>query len=404
MKITYVADFMNHHLFFLCNSMHEKLGNNFIFIETKSRNYKNDICSYKKGYAFYMASSYESKKYEWIMQAFDNQEMKIKCQKLIDESDVVIIANTSDEWVYNRLKAQKLTFRAHERWYKKRLPWYRYPKSVVGGWLHHGRFKNLYMLSTSAYTTYDANKIGCFNGKCFRWGYFPEFRTYSEKQILSLKNNDIPQILWSGRLIDWKHADHALMACAQLKREGYKFKLYIAGNGEEENYLIKLCKELDIDCVTEFLGMLNTNSLRNIMEKCNVYLLTSDFQEGWGVVLNEAMNSGCAVIASHAAGATPYLVKHLENGMIYSSGNLEELKNALRYMLDNPRKQVRFGLAAYNTIRNQWNAEEAANRFIELCKGLLGKKYEEMIDKGPCSVAPILKNNWFEDENRFGGI
>ena len=58
----------------------------------------------------------------------------------------------------------------------------------------------------------------------------------------------------------------------------------------------------------QILPPMPPEAVRRRMEQANLFLLTSDFQEGWGAVLNEAMNSGCAVVASHAAGAAPYLL------------------------------------------------------------------------------------------------
>ena len=61
------------------------------------------------------------------------------------------------------------------------------------------------------------------------------------------------------------------------------------------------------------------------MEKTGIFLFTSDRQEGWGAVLNEAMNSGCAVVASHLIGAVPFLKKKKKNGLVYSSGDRKTL-------------------------------------------------------------------------------
>ena len=46
------------------------------------------------------------------------------------------------------------------------------------------------------------------------------------------------------------------------------------------------------------------------MEKSHIHLFTSNHLEGWGAVVNEAMNSGCAVVANREAGAVPYLIEH----------------------------------------------------------------------------------------------
>jgi glycosyltransferase involved in cell wall biosynthesis len=45
-----------------------------------------------------------------------------------------------------------------------------------------------------------------------------------------------------------------------------------------------------------------------------VFIFTSDRNEGWGAVLNEAMGSGCAVVAADLIGSVPYLIEHKKMG------------------------------------------------------------------------------------------
>ena len=79
------------------------------------------------------------------------------------------------------------------------------------------------------------------------------------------------------------------------------------------------------DCV-HMLGAMSPDEVRKHMEQANIFLFTSDRNEGWGAVLNEAMNSGCAVVASHAIGSVPYLIKNGNNGYIYENeGQLHSL-------------------------------------------------------------------------------
>ena len=128
-------------------------------------------------------------------------------------------------------------------------------------------------------------------------------------------------------------------------------------------------------------------------------LFTSDRQEGWGAVVNEAMNSGCAVVASHAAGSVPYLLRDGENGLIYRSGDVAMLARKIRYLLEKPDERIRMAQAAYETIVNTWNAEIAARRLVELVEGLLNGKTQPY-PEGPCSVAEILRDDWFATEER----
>ena len=124
------------------------------------------------------------------------------------------------------------------------------------------------------------------------------------------------------------------------------------------------------------------------MEKAGIFLLTSDKKEGWGAVLNEAMNSACAVIASREAGAVPYLIKDNENGLTFCSGSVGSLYEKLKNLLCSPGEQRRLGSGAYRTILEEWNAETAAGRFIELCGGLMKRK-TVLFETGPCSRAEM---------------
>lgn len=387
MKIVIVSNYINHHMKALCEELYKITGMNLAFIETKAP--ESDSDSFKRGYAYYMADS-SAEEMPWIVHGWQAQE---QASKIIFDADAVITANCSDHWILPRLKAKKLTFRAHERWYRKPLPWYQFPRAIIGGWIHHGRFSSLHLLSASGYTAADAAKIGCFCGKAYRWGYFPVFREYTPQQIEENKCSDTPVILWAGRFIDWKRADDALAVCEKLLAEGYDFRLHIAGSGPEEENLRRIAKGMGN--AVQFMGVLSPEELRDEMEKSNIFLFTSDFQEGWGVVLNEAMNSGCAVVASHAAGATPYLVEDGENGLIYPCGNRDTMAKKIRKLLDSPAYRLQTGLRAYETIREQWTPEQAAFRLIRLCEYLLNGTPPAGKD-GPCSTAPIIKNSWYQ--------
>lgn len=386
MKIVIVSNYINHHMKALCQELYKMLGCNFHFIETMAN--EDDADAFKRGYAYYMAGANEEA-LPWIIRGWQVTEA---AHQLIFDADTVITANCSDDWILPRLKAGKLTFRAHERWYRKPLPWYWIPRAIIGGWLHHGRFSSLHLLSASGYTAADAAKIGCFRGKAYRWGYFPAFRAYTPQQIQTNKYNAVPIILWAGRFVDWKRADDAILACKILSSQGYRFRLRIAGSGPEEECLRKNAESLKE--AVEFIGVLSPEALRDEMEKSDIFLFTSDFQEGWGVVLNEAMNSGCAVVASHAAGATPYLINNEVNGLIYPCGNVIAMTNGIRKLLDSKPLRLEMGLQAYKTIWQQWSADAAANRLLHLCENLLnGIPPQET--NGPCSIAPIIDNDWY---------
>ena len=124
------------------------------------------------------------------------------------------------------------------------------------------------------------------------------------------------------------------------------------------------------------------------MEKCHIHLFTSNYLEGWGAVVNEAMNSGCAVIANVQAGSVPYLIKHGENGLIYD-GTYEDFAIQLNKLMDDKNMIQKLGKAAYETIVTTWNAEHAAKELLRFCKDLQEGRVIPA-GEGPLSVAPVI--------------
>ena len=116
------------------------------------------------------------------------------------------------------------------------------------------------------------------------------------------------------------------------------------------------------------------------MRESDIFLFTSDSSEGWGAVLNEAMDSRCAVIATKEAGSTPFLIRNGLNGYSYSWDDQKELNRLTESLADNKELREKLQERAYKTIERLWNAEVAAKRLIEFDQK--GVHYED----GPCSV------------------
>ena len=206
-------------------------------------------------------------------------------------------------------------------------------------------------------------------------------------------------ILWVGRFLDWKHPDDALQVAKRLKAEGYAFTMNIIGTGELEQKLKVMIEQYQLNDCVHMLGPMPPESVREYMESSQIFLFTSDRNEGWGAVLNESMNSGCAVVASDAIGSVPYLMQDSENGLIYKSGDVNMLFEKVKWLLDNQSFAKVFGKKAYETITTEWNAEVAAKRFLNLASHILaGEKHPDLYKTGPCSKAEITKDGWYKSK------
>ena len=157
----------------------------------------------------------------------------------------------------------------------------------------------------------------------------------------------------------------------------------------------QICRKRLDDCV-HMLGAMSPEEVREHMEAADIFLFTSDFNEGWGAVLNEAMNSACAVVASHAIGSVPFLLHEGVYGLIYINGDEYGLMYRFVQLIEQPEMRKRLGRKAYQTLTEQWNAETAAERFLQLSEALLQGRSPELFEDGPCSKAEILKNRWYD--------
>ena len=321
------------------------------------------------------------------------EENRLDCAELLD-ADYVLFGGAPRQLIEQRLKKHKLVFKYSERVFKHGYDRRKWLPRVLRYWWFYTRHRSLYLLCASGYTAADFARHRAFLGKSYKWGYFPETRHYDVERLLAKKEPN--RILWCGRFLDWKHPEAALETAWRLKAAGYKFQLDMIGTGELEPMLREQIKTRGLsDCVT-LLGSMSPDRVRQHMERAGIFLFTSDFGEGWGAVVNESMNSGCAVVASHAAGAVPFLIKHKENGIVYQSGDQDALYTAVKQLLDQPSEQARLGRLAYAAIAELWNAEVAAKRFLILAQQIQEHGYCDLFEEGPCSRAFPLRNDWFK--------
>ena len=75
-------------------------------------------------------------------------------------------------------------------------------------------------------------------------------------------------------------------------------------------------------------------------------------RNSWGAVANEAMNSGCALIAGHMIGAVPYLIEDGENGLVYRDGDRKQLFLLAERLVKSRKLCDRLGRNAYRQIND----------------------------------------------------
>ena len=370
--VVFLSNILTHHQVALSESLWKITEGKYTFIET----YKGDRKSQLHGTGF-------SKK-PYVLGYWDNAE---QVNRLLKDADLVISGSAPEFLVRERIKTGKLLFRYSERPLKRGLELWRYPDRFLRWHCRNPFWKPIYMLCASAYTARDYKKFGLFKNKTYKWGYFPDTKRYPDIEAM-MAEKDTTEILWCGRFLVLKHPDDVLKVARELKQKQYRFHMKLIGTGDMEESLRRMIQEEELADRVSLLGPMTPVQVREHMEKAGIYLFTSDRQEGWGAVLNESMNSGCAVIASDAIGSVPYLLEDGKNGLVYKSGNVDQLAEKVEHLLERTEEQKRLGLAAYQTITDIWNAEVAAERLVQLAEYILnGAQRGNLFEKGVCSKA-----------------
>lgn len=371
MKIVFVSNFLNHHQIPFCEEMIKKVDE-FYFIATDN------------------GSSQGYQKTEIRDYLIDYNTDKVKCESEVLSADAVIFGACPDELVDLRMKENKLSFIYSERIFKKGILRCVIPKNykmLRHRYLNH-KHKNLYVLAASAFLPYDLFRIGFPQNKIFRWGYFPFCQTNDNVEKTS------NTILYVGRLLDLKHVETVIEVARYLKQDGIDFQVSIVGEGPKEEQLIALKSKYQLDDNVEFVGSKTHDEVLQYMSKSNIYMFTSDFNEGWGAVLNEAMSNNCAVVASSAIGSVPFLIKHNVNGMIYKYGDNKSAYKAVKELLVNKAKAEQMAEKAKQTI-SCYNYKTAAERLIAGIKEFYSNGDITPYKCGVFSSVEIIENNWF---------
>jgi glycosyltransferase involved in cell wall biosynthesis len=156
-----------------------------------------------------------------------------------------------------------------------------------------------------------------------------------------------PVILFASKLQPRKHADHLIQAYANFaanRPAAVTPYLVIVGDGEERSNLEAHVLQLGLTDV-RFAGFRNQSELPAFFELADVFVLPSR-HEPWGLIVNEAMASGCPVIVSTDVGAHADLVTHGVEGCVFPVGNIAALTEALRSVFASPEIARRMGESA----------------------------------------------------------
>ena len=169
-------------------------------------------------------------------------------------------------------------------------------------------------------------------------------------------------ILFLGRLVPEKGVEYLIKAF----RGGHTDKkLVIAGGSSDTKDFEKELKEM---CRGDeriiFTGFIEGQALEELYSNAYIYVLPSDL-EGMPLSLLEAMSYGNCCLTSDIPECTEVVE---DKAVAFKKGNIEDLKDKLQYLSDNPDIVHKYKETSSDFICNKYNWEDIVDKTLGLYK------------------------------------
>lgn len=161
-----------------------------------------------------------------------------------------------------------------------------------------------------------------------------------------------------GRLESLKQPLVAIKAIEQLRNQGVNVRLVIAGGGQQEDVeaVADYIKGHRLGTCVKLLGMVKDTG--KVYTESHALVICSK-GEAFGRVTAEAMAYSRLVIGANA-GATPELIEHGSDGLLFRAGDPHDLANKIRYLFDHKDLISYMGFNAAKKAKREFTTEKYA--------------------------------------------
>lgn len=174
--------------------------------------------------------------------------------------------------------------------------------------------------------------------------------------------DDIRMVMHVGNFSKEKNHTFLLEVFTRILKNDDKIKLFLIGNGEEYQSVVKAIHALGLQDTVYLLGF--RSDIENIVPAADVFVLCSHVEGVPGVIL-EAASYKVPSLAVNVGGVLE-VVKNNETGILLENHDVEYFTNALLSLLADPDKRLQLGANAYRYVTEEYNPEFNARKFIDL--------------------------------------
>jgi len=199
-----------------------------------------------------------------------------------------------------------------------------------------------------------------------KFDVLPHFQDVHKISCASV-TKDCP-VLYFGRLSAEKGVDDLLRSMQQVPH----MHLIIAGDGPQRQELQDLAGSLGLSNV-EFVGQVGRVERDALIARSQFTVLPSHAYETLGKTILESYAQGRAVVASDT-GSRRELVRDGETGLLYRTGDVNQLAAAIRMLGSRPELTEKMGRAGREFVRLRYTPEGHYEKLLALYQRLVARK------------------------------
>ncbi len=170
----------------------------------------------------------------------------------------------------------------------------------------------------------------------------------------------------------YKGLDHLLDALKLVKMEILRVKLKVGGGGKLLHYYREKAASLGLEDNVEFLGYISEERIPEHYANCNLFVLPSisASQEGFGIVLLEALASGIPVVSTDIVGMAEDIEKY-NTGIVVKPGDTKALADAIVRIMQDKKEAERMGERGRKLVKERYTWEKVCKDMEDIYNGVL---------------------------------
>lgn len=179
------------------------------------------------------------------------------------------------------------------------------------------------------------------------------------------------EILSVGALLWRKGFEDALVAMGLLRDRGVAFRYHLVGEGPDLQRLRFTVRDLGLEERVVLHGAKSPTEVRDLMQRCHVFLLSS-VCEGIANVVLEAMACGMGVVSTRCGGMAEALEDGKE-GLLVPARDPVAMAQAVEQLVDGDLRG-RLGMAGRRRALESFQLQDQVSAFRDLCREVAGRR------------------------------